>query len=140
MDPEYGVLGPKLSYFSPLSRTLLTALYHESIMNRIPLTEKYRPETFQDLVLPPQHSLGAAVRFIAHPSRSRWMITFTIVQVERKGTSRKSAWKRWVVAYPPNMLPLLECGSPEDRPGLDPIRRCPLLRPAHRALYDTFGD
>jgi replication-associated recombination protein RarA len=42
---------------------------------KIPLTEKYRPKTFQDLVLPPQHSLGAAVRFIAQPSRSRWMLT-----------------------------------------------------------------
>jgi replication-associated recombination protein RarA len=42
---------------------------------KIPLTEKYRPTTFQDLVLPPQHNLGAAVRFIAQPSRSRWMIT-----------------------------------------------------------------
>jgi replication-associated recombination protein RarA len=43
-------------------------------MEPIPLTDKYRPQTFGDLVLPTNHGLGAAVRFIANPSRSRWMI------------------------------------------------------------------
>jgi replication-associated recombination protein RarA len=41
---------------------------------KIPLTEKYRPQAFQDLVLPSPHGLGAAVRFIDNPSRSRWML------------------------------------------------------------------
>jgi DNA polymerase III gamma/tau subunit len=45
-----------------------------SQINRIPLTEKYRPQTFLDLVLPSAHGLAPAIQFLCSPARGRFML------------------------------------------------------------------
>lgn len=75
MIPEYAVDVRKLRLFSTGCRLLPDASYLGAMNEKIPLTEKYRPQCFDDLVLPTNHGLGAAVKFLAKPYRSRWLLT-----------------------------------------------------------------
>jgi replication-associated recombination protein RarA len=42
---------------------------------RLPLTEKYRPKSLAQLVLPPQHNLAAALRFVRAPYPASFLLS-----------------------------------------------------------------